>query len=482
LRQSFGKWLSSPAAGNVLPLSVLAVAALLRFHDLDRTSIWYDEAVSWHQSKGSFGALLSTVAADNYPPLHNVILWLTMPVLGDSEFALRFPSACLGVLAVWLIHAVGCLLGGRITGLLAAALLAVSPFHIWYSTEARMYALLAACGLAFLLCVLKVLNRPSGVWLAGLAVSGAVFLYSHVYALFGFATVGSACAVLAISDILRTRSPRGSNALTACFAMAASVLAFLPWLFVLASRARSVAETEFWIAFPGGAFLNTLAFGLSGSLILFWVLVILAAVCVLFGPPASTRPSGKGATGRRAVAVCCAYTFGPAGLAYLYSTLFQPILFDRYLIAAWPGLLLLASAGAQKLVPKFGPAAVLAAALVLIFPEMKFTLFEKVRPEWREVAADYEAHRSPGDRLILYKGFAAPALAYYLREPAAFDAVDDLRQIAAAEESWLLVVHSNSQETAEAITAFGLEDRTIVSRRFGWGASGLKLLGPRTGN
>ena len=62
---------------GILLLVILLTAALLRFYDLDRTSLWYDEAVSWSQSKGTLSELLSSVAADNYPPLHNVILWLT---------------------------------------------------------------------------------------------------------------------------------------------------------------------------------------------------------------------------------------------------------------------------------------------------------------------------------------------------------------------------------------------------------------------
>ncbi|MBN9671672.1 glycosyltransferase family 39 protein [Roseibium aggregatum] len=479
MRQSRLNRLSRPDAGPLILLLILAVSALLRIRDLDRTSLWYDEAVSWSQSSGTFGDLLSSVAADNYPPLHNIILWLIMPVFGDSESALRFPSALLGVLAVWLLFRAGTILNGRSTGLLAAALLAVSPFHIWYSTEARMYALLAACGLAFLLCVLKVLEKPSPLWLTGLAAAGTLFLYSHIYALFGFAAVGLVCAAFAIGDLFRTGSLRGSRALNACLAMAVSAFAFLPWLIVLADRARSVAQTDFWIAFPDTAFLNALAFGLAGSLTLFWILLALAAAGVLFCLFGSAGTSGQSRILKRLIAVCCAYTFGPATLAYLYSVLVQPILFDRYLIAAWPGLLLLAAAGAQKLAPKYGPVTVFAATLALTYPELEFTLFQKIRPEWREIVADYKQHMSPGDRLTLYKGFAAPALAYYLREPANFDAVeniDELRRMKPSDGDWLLVVHCSRRETDEAVAAFGEDEEATVSQRFGWGASGLKLM------
>lgn len=461
----------------LLLLLLLIVAALLRVHDLDRTSLWYDEAVSWSQSSGSFGALLRSVAGDNYPPLHNVLLWASMPVLGDSETALRLPSAVLGVAAVLLMYPIGMMLAGRPAGLLATALLAVSPFHIWYSTEARMYALLAATGLFFLLATLKVLQHPSGRWLLALVVAGALFLYSHIYALLGFAPVGLVCAGIVFLDFLRKKPIRGSNAFRACLAMAGSTLLFVPWLIILANRARSVAEEGFWIAYPDLPFLKGMVFSISGSLTLFWLLSAMALVCLLALLPRKDKDSATTFM-RQANLVCAAYALGPPLLAYLYSVLVQPILFDRYLIAAWPGLLLLAAAVAQRLHPVFAPIAVLAAAVFLSYPELRFTLTEKIRPEWRLIVEDYKSIRQPEDRLVLYKGFAAPALAYYLRDPEAFTAAtrrEDLNN-AASRDHWLLIVHSNEEETASAIEAFNADEGSPVAQRFGWGASGLRLL------
>lgn len=460
----------------VLLALILIVAALLRLYDLDRTSLWYDEAVSWSQSRGSLEELLEAVATDNYPPLHNILLWVTMPVLGDSETALRLPSAILGIFAVMLMVPIGTLLAGRSAGLAAAALLAVSPFHIWYSSEARMYALLAATGLLFLLATLKVLQRPTRVWLCMLVLGGALFLYSHIYALLGFAAVGLACAVCTLLDVTRTKSVKGSSAFQACLAMAVSTLLFLPWLVILANRARSVADEGFWIAYPDLPFLEGLVFNITGSLSLFWLLLALAlaALPLALMPP---KRNGSDSSNLRALALCCAFTFGPPLLAYLYSVLVQPILFDRYLIAAWPGLLLLATAAAQRILPHIAPLGLLAVAVFLSLPELKFTLQEKIRPEWRQIVQEYQTRRQPDDRLVLYKGFVASALAYYLRDSNAFTATETLEDLkdVGPQTHWLLVVHSNDAETAAAIEVIGLEDSAPEARRFGWGASGLSL-------
>ncbi|WP_157738874.1 glycosyltransferase family 39 protein [Labrenzia sp. VG12] len=462
-------------------LLILVGTVLLRFPDLDRTSLWYDEAVSWDQSKGTFTELLTAVAADNYPPLHNIVLWLSMPALGDSETALRLPSALLGLVAVLLMYPLASMMAGRSAGLAAAALLAVSPFHIWYSTEARMYALLAATGLAFLLATLKLLQRASGRWQVALAVSGTLFLYSHIYAVLGFAAVGLVCGFFALVDIFRNKSVSGSNAFKACLAMAVSALLFLPWLLILASRVRSVAEEGFWIAYPDAAFLKGMIFSISGSLFLFWLLLALALVGLL---QVLIQPSRHGPTpfSSRGLLVCIAYALGPPLLAYFYSVLVQPILFDRYLIAAWPGLLLLAAIAAQRLLPQIAPLALVATALLLSLPELKFTLQTKIRPEWRLIAEDYQSQRGPDDRLVLYKGFAAPALSYYLRTPEAFATVeksDDLKTLD-RKDKWLLIVHSNDAETTSVLKAFNAEESAVASQRFGWGASGLRLIKPRS--
>jgi mannosyltransferase len=61
----------------------------------------------------------------------------------DTEWVLRAPSALLAVGNVVAIYWLGVLIGSRIAGVLAPAVLATSGFHIYYSQEARMYTLLA---------------------------------------------------------------------------------------------------------------------------------------------------------------------------------------------------------------------------------------------------------------------------------------------------------------------------------------------------
>jgi len=83
-----------------------------------------------------------------------------MPLAGRAIYALRFQAVIFGVLAVPVCAALARRLGGPLAGLIAAALLALSPFHIWWSQQTRMYALVALlCALSMYL-LLKALSTP----------------------------------------------------------------------------------------------------------------------------------------------------------------------------------------------------------------------------------------------------------------------------------------------------------------------------------
>jgi len=89
------------------------------------------------------GEIVSRTAADIPPPLSYLLLHAWIQLFGDDEPVVRSLSVLFGVLAVPLIYGVAWqLLRRRLAGLLAALLLAVSPLHIWYGQETRMYALL----------------------------------------------------------------------------------------------------------------------------------------------------------------------------------------------------------------------------------------------------------------------------------------------------------------------------------------------------
>ncbi len=125
--------------------AILFLALLLRLINLNQ-SLWLDEAVQAITARGSFSSIFSEIVGDFHPPLYHFLMHFWVGIFGSSEIALRAPSVLFGLGAVWFIYLIGKTIGSNKTALWAAVFLTTSPFNIYYSQEARMYAM--ACFLA----------------------------------------------------------------------------------------------------------------------------------------------------------------------------------------------------------------------------------------------------------------------------------------------------------------------------------------------
>jgi mannosyltransferase len=159
--------------------------AVLRFSTLDLQSFWFDEAYTIHIINGSLGHLFSMVHdADMNPPLYYLAAHGWTQLFGTGEVGLRSLSAFLGTATIPVAYAVASRLGGFRAGWMAALLVATNPFLVWYSQEARSYALLAFLGIVSVLCFIRAREELDRRWLAGWAISSALALAAHYAALF----------------------------------------------------------------------------------------------------------------------------------------------------------------------------------------------------------------------------------------------------------------------------------------------------------
>lgn len=122
-------------------LALTAFGAWLRFHALGAQSLWVDETNSVKYA-AVFEPLTGHDLLENlHGPLHAVLLHAWSRLCGTSEAALRSLSALAGTLTIPLLYWAARATLPVGTSLLAAGLLAISPFHLWYSQEVRNYAL-----------------------------------------------------------------------------------------------------------------------------------------------------------------------------------------------------------------------------------------------------------------------------------------------------------------------------------------------------
>ena len=162
--------------------TVLLIAAFLRFASLSEQSLWSDEIQTIEIARGSLSEVALTAAQTNIqPPL---FFWLVraMAAFGSNEFNIRLPSAVAGLLTVPLVWAIATQMTSRLTAIIAMLAFAISPFHIWYSQEARAYALLLFFLTASVFCLLTWWTGVKQGRL-GYLIFTVLALYTHILAL-----------------------------------------------------------------------------------------------------------------------------------------------------------------------------------------------------------------------------------------------------------------------------------------------------------
>lgn len=168
--------------------ALVVIATVIRLLTIDNQSFWADEALTAYEAHAPFGAMLNSVLhVETTPPLYFVLVWAWAHVVGIGEVALRAPSMLAGVALVPVAYLSARELASRGAGVIAAALVTVNPFLIWYSQEARAYMLLTAlCGASFLWFV-RARRDPSRrnlVWWASLS---SLAVMTHFFAGFAIA-------------------------------------------------------------------------------------------------------------------------------------------------------------------------------------------------------------------------------------------------------------------------------------------------------
>lgn len=168
---------------------ITVLGAVLRVFRLDYQSLWVDEVVTF---LGARGPILDIVSIEEVrgsewlPTVHSLyylVVHLAMNI-GDDEFVLRLPSVVAGILSVPLVYAIARRWFGTAAGLASGFLLAISPLHLYFSQEARPYALMVFLALVSVYSLQRLLPDPKRPgWRLCFIVSTAATLYCQPVAL-----------------------------------------------------------------------------------------------------------------------------------------------------------------------------------------------------------------------------------------------------------------------------------------------------------
>lgn len=158
-------------------LPIFAVALALRL--LVTRGFWIDEITSIIQANTASISETLALIPTVHPPLYHIVLHYWVGLFGISEFAVRAMSIAFGMASVVALYVFANRFFGRNIAIICGIIVAVSPFHVWYSQEARMYSPLFFFATVSLYFFMKLLEeRKASSWI-GWGVSTILAAYTH---------------------------------------------------------------------------------------------------------------------------------------------------------------------------------------------------------------------------------------------------------------------------------------------------------------
>lgn len=192
--QSIHKRITLSESKNLFVFSLIfiIIGVLLRWKSLEFQSLWYDElgSLSYYNSSKTFLEIVNTSLADYFPPLYNIILWVTYKLTGDYAYAGRYLSACFGSINLLVFYSIGKLLGGNKTALWVVVVTSLNPYLIYLSQEGRPYALFCLLSTLSFFYLLKFFNNNSVKNFYLLCIWSSFSLLTHLLAFLNFGLIG----------------------------------------------------------------------------------------------------------------------------------------------------------------------------------------------------------------------------------------------------------------------------------------------------
>ncbi|GAC1440918.1 MAG: hypothetical protein NVSMB51_20790 [Solirubrobacteraceae bacterium] len=402
------------AAGTAIRLvaahQALFADELATYWDITATSV---PTFGLHSVHGIAGVVaLVHTDAEITPPLYFVLAWIAIQ-FGHAPELVRAPSLLAGIATIPLIYQVGRLTAGRRAGLVAAGLTAFSPFMVYYSAEARAYAVMMMLTLLSTLALLLAVEQRRSRWWILYAASSAAAMYSHYTCVFA---LGAQFLWLCWAHP-EARRP-------ALLANLGAVAAFVPWTTGFINDLNSPTTKIYSILSPftvhdvrlslehwAVGYPYTWAARLSALPgVAALVMLGLGALAVLAGLVRGglLRPRSWLAQADRRLLLLLGLALSvPVGEA-LVSAVSTHLFGVRNLAASWPGLALCLAVALVAAGPRLGTIAAALVVAAFAVGSIRTLDVQYARPDYRAAADVIDREAGPRDVVIDETGALSP--------------------------------------------------------------------------
>lgn len=390
--------------------AAMMLALFLRLQGLATESMWFDEVAQVEWNKKNFFTFLGERWDQVDPPLNEIVAWIynnivrtLAPAMATEEWVIRLPVLILGIITIPVVASAAGMSGGPLAAVSAAFLLAANPYHVRYSQEARMYALLiffSACAMRtcagiFTAAAGDLLQKRRAV---ALGLFWAAASLTHYYAFISLSTLAAAAFLLYYQNrderagALRRGALIGMAIVVPWIAAQAIYVKFTghgtrPWLsglgrpglesLALSARAYAVDLLPAGLEAAGAGFLEKAAAGVAQAAL--GLLIILGAI----------RRAGMA---RGAQFLILMIAFAPCLMVFAVSQL-RPLFHPRYLLAAMPAIVIIAALARPR---------ALAMALTAVYAVLCTLLVARYheyteKPDYKKAGAVLAAEFQPVD-------------------------------------------------------------------------------------
>lgn len=395
---------------------ILAVAVLtalgfaLRLARYEQTVFGDELSTLYGVSGRSLSEVMSYVSGDAEisPPLYFILAWLASK-LGSAPELIRLPSLVAGTASIPLVYLVGARAINRPAGLIAAGVMALSPFMIFYSADGRGYAVTIALLLGSTLAMLAGARTGRWGWWVAYGAFSVLAAYAHYTAVFPLA-----------AQLLWLLWAHPEARRPALIANAAAALLYLPWLPDLADDAGS-PTTDILYAIQGsgvGAKLRSIGSWMVGypyttlSDFLGPVPALLGAVGFVAAAAAGlyrhlhARASARSEGSRPplvapGMALALTLAISSAGLALLFLIVTgNDLLSPRTLVVSSAGLALLIGAVLASAGRLWGSLCTVLVAACFAYGAAATLATENQLPDFKSAAAFIDSEAGPGEVIV----------------------------------------------------------------------------------
>lgn len=389
------------ADSRIWLIGALLVATAARLPALGHQSLWWDEGITYTRIVLPLESVVEDLlqVRDQTPSYYFLMrVWCT--IFGTSEFSLRLLSAFCGIVTIPLAYRLGQVGAHKTRGVWAAWLLAVNPFHVWYSREARSYAmaiLLVTCAMYYFLLGMRCNQRKH--WLALTVVGGLAYATHYV---------AGAISIIQLSVFVATLGDTYRSLRKWVLAQALSMVPAASWLVLSMllygySGLRRPGIPRPSLLAPVTTLWN-FSLGYDGQLTIFAALGLL---------PSAALIAWRGLRIDSLWQTCIlTWLVVPLSLVFVLSHLLGPVYMDRYLGICVVAYVLWLAASLSAL-PRDSVQIVAGLALLIAMFGSSVGIIRGqrlARPAWRDAVSTVVEEAQGGDRLLVGAGIR---VAYY---------------------------------------------------------------------